>query len=70
MTPERAEVAADRLRALDLEAEQGWPGGFDMKAVAKESADCLETVVSFLAGVPDGLRPAVARSLAGRILGR
>lgn len=70
MTPERAEAAADRLRALDLEAEQGWPGGFDMKAVAKESADCLETITSFLAGVPDGLRGPLSRSLAERVLGR
>jgi len=70
MTPELAEAAADRLHALDLEAEKGWPGGFDMKAIAKESAECLETITSFLAGVPDGLKLSLSRSLAERVLGR
>lgn len=66
MTPERAEAAADRLCALDREVEQGG----STRAVATEAAECLEVISSFLAGVPDGLRLALSRSLVERVLGR
>ena len=69
MTPERAEAAADRLRALDSEVERR-PLGFDATAVAKEADECLETITSFLAGVPDGLKLSLSRRLAERVLGR
>ena len=69
MTPERAEAAADRLRALDYEQEHS-PLTFDARATAKEAAECLEVITSFLAGVPEGMKGVLARSLAERVLGR
>lgn len=66
MTPERAEAAADRLRVLDQKVETAG----STQAVATEAAACLEVISSFLAGVPEGLRGALSRSLVERVLGR
>ena len=58
MTPEGA---IDRLRKLDVEAEAGWPGGYDAERVRQEAGAAVAVLAISVAAAPAEYQAMLAR---------
>jgi len=63
-------LALNRLRALDREAEAGWPKGYDREATRVEVAELVATVEAAIAALPEPGRRDAAKRYAAEINAR
>lgn len=67
VTPEEA---TQRLRRLDIEAEQGWPGGYDPERVRLEAAEAVAVLAQSVDAAPPEYQAMLARGYVKAIAER
>lgn len=58
----RIEEAVHTLRRLDIEAEMGWPGGFDAEQVRWEAGEAVALLVRSVDAAPPEYQEMLARN--------